>query len=83
MELVVGADQELQALLDLMFGVEDQGDDASFGITLSLPSGVLAGMAITRKMWSKRMNETLRAAGGNGGEKPSAAQAGPPPEGRS
>lgn len=57
------SDYELQTLLDLMFGDEDQGVDASFGITLSLPSGVIGGTAITREAWTRRMNDTLRSAG--------------------
>lgn len=61
------ADGELQDLFDLMFGIEDQGEDSSFGITLSMPNGVLGGMAIPRKTWSKRVNESLRSGMGNGG----------------
>lgn len=57
------SDAELQTLVDLMFGSQDEGVDASFGITLSLPSGVISGMAITREAWTRRLNDLLRAAG--------------------
>lgn len=59
------SDFELQTLLDLMFGSEDEGVDASFGITLSLPSGIIGGTAITREAWTQRLNDLLRSAGAN------------------
>lgn len=57
------SDYELQTLLDLMFGSEDEGVNASFGITMSLPSGVIGGTAITREVWTARLNDMLRTAG--------------------
>lgn len=60
------SDSELQDLMNLVFGSEDEGENASFGITLFLPSGVIAGTAISRRAWTARLNEALRGAGANG-----------------
>lgn len=62
-DALAASDFELQELLDWIFGPEDEGEEASFSITLSLPSGVMAGLVIPRKVWTRRTNEALRSAG--------------------
>jgi hypothetical protein len=60
---LAASDVELQELLDLVFGRDDQGVDSSFGLTLVTAGGVISGTAITHAAWAERLNEALTKAG--------------------
>ena len=62
-DLLSVADFELQDLLNLAFGSEDQGDANSLGMTFVLPAGVMSGTVIAGSAWSKLVNEQLRSGG--------------------
>lgn len=64
MKEIATADMELELLLGLLFGNNDELTDARINITLVLPSGVVSGTAISEKTWFKSFSDDIEAGGG-------------------
>ncbi|MHA7303521.1 hypothetical protein ACX80M_20435 [Pseudarthrobacter sp. MDT1-22] len=60
---IAASDMELQELMDLIFGHDDQGTDSTFGITVLTSGGVISGTAVPHAAWTGRLNDALIRAG--------------------
>lgn len=60
-------DTELQDLLDMTFGADNEFEDGRISMTLITPGGIISGTAINSHRWRQQLIERFNDAPGSGG----------------
>jgi hypothetical protein len=60
-------DTELQDLLDMVFGADNEHEDGRISMTLVTPGGIISGTAINGRRWHQQQIERFEAVPGGGG----------------